>query len=82
MVCEGLGFVHFEVKRTESLSIYTAMAQAMIDCGAKVPVVAHRRNNKDWLCVLRADDLLDLLALKALLHNGAKIVHQPPQRKR
>jgi hypothetical protein len=49
--------LHFEVKRTESLSLYRAMSQAIEDCGDKIPVVAHRRNNKPWLIVLRLDDL-------------------------
>lgn len=49
--------VHFEVKRTEALSLYTAMQQAEEDSGGDVPVVAHRRNNRPWLLVLRLDDL-------------------------
>lgn len=49
--------IHFEVKRTESLSLYSAMEQAMADAGLAIPVVAHRRNDRDWLLVLRLDDL-------------------------
>ena len=49
--------VHFEVKRTETLSLYKAMEQAIADAGEDVPVVAHRRNNQDWLVVVRLEDL-------------------------
>lgn len=53
--------VHFEVKRTESLSLYTAMKQACDDAGDAVPVVAHRRNDREWLLVLRLGDLPDFI---------------------
>lgn len=52
--------LHFECKRTESLSVYKAMEQAAADCGDKIPVVAHRRSRKDWLFVLNASDVLRL----------------------
>ena len=55
--------VHFEVKRTERLLLYEAMAQAVRDSnGGKMPVVAHRRSHGEWVAVLRMSDLLDLLA--------------------
>ena len=43
--------VHFEVKRTEALSLYKALGQAADDCKRvlKIPVVAHRRNKCDWV---------------------------------
>ncbi len=54
---------HIEVKRTETLSLYEAMGQAERDAKASDrPVVFHRRNGKDWLVVMRADDLLKLIA--------------------
>ena len=49
--------VHFEVKRTETLSLYKAMEQARNDCGDGVPVVAHRRSRRDWLLVIEAKDM-------------------------
>lgn len=49
--------VHWEVKRTEALSLYPAIEQAAADAADSVPVVLHRRNGKPWLCVVRADDL-------------------------
>ena len=61
VVCPGLEGYHAEVKRTESLSVYKAMEQAIKDSGGKKPYVAHRRNNQEWLVILRAQDFLDLL---------------------
>lgn len=50
--------IHFEVKRTETLSLYKAMSQADEDSGSRVPVVAHRRSRKEWLVCLKAKDML------------------------
>ncbi len=55
--------VHFEVKRCEALSLYKAMEQAIGDAESDVPVVAHRRNNQEWLLVLRMKDLPELVRL-------------------
>jgi Holliday junction resolvase len=61
-VITDLPGIHPEVKRTETLSVYVAMAQAIRDAaGAKTPVVFHKRNHKEWLVILRADDFLNLL---------------------
>ena len=55
--CIGLPGIHQEVKRVEALNIYGAMEQAKTDCkGNKVPIVAHRKNNREWLVTMRADD--------------------------
>ena len=53
--------IHFEVKRTESLSLYAAMGQAIEDAGDSIPVLAHRRNNKEWLVVVQLKDLPEFL---------------------
>jgi hypothetical protein len=56
--------VHWEVKRVESGNPYNWLEQAIADAGEdRTPIVAHRRNTKEWMCVLRADDLLKLLKL-------------------
>ena len=56
-VIEG---VHVEVKRVESLSLYKAMAQAIADAGpVAIPTILHKRNGREWLVVLRADDLIE-----------------------
>lgn len=53
--------LHIEAKRTERLSVYAAMDQAATDSGDKPPLVCHRRNGREWLAVMRLDDLLTLL---------------------
>ena len=49
--------IHFEVKRTETLSLYKALDQAKKDAGDKIPIVVHRRNGKPWVCITYADDM-------------------------
>lgn len=54
--------VHVECKRTEALSIYTAMQQSAEDSKHKdgtsdIPVVCHRRNGKDWLFIAKLEDI-------------------------
>lgn len=62
VVCAALPGVHFEVKRTQAGNPYVWLAQAIADAGdLKTPVVAHRRNRKDWIAVMRMSDLLPLL---------------------
>lgn len=56
VVCPGLPGLHFEVKYTEKFNAYDAIWQSAQDCGAKTPIVAHKRNNCDWLVVMRAND--------------------------
>jgi len=53
----GLPGVHVEVKRVERLNIEEAMFQAKRDAKPGLfPLVAHRRNNCDWLITMRAGD--------------------------
>lgn len=61
VVCIGLDEFHFEVKRVQAGNPYVWMDQAAAECGGKMPIVAHRRNNKDWIVVMRAGDFLKLL---------------------
>jgi hypothetical protein len=38
------------------------MEQAQRDAGdRKMPIVAHKRNGREWLCIIRADDMFALL---------------------
>ncbi|MHC1623175.1 MAG: PDDEXK family nuclease [Candidatus Methanospirareceae archaeon] len=61
VVCEIEG-IHWEVKRTEGLSLYPALEQSKGDCDwGEVPVVAHRRNRKPWVVCCYFDDLLELV---------------------
>lgn len=59
-VVTGIHGVHFEVKRSETLSLYNAMEQAIADGGDKLPVVLHKKNRKPWVAIVRLDDLPQL----------------------
>ena len=51
----GLPGVHVEVKRTEALRLYDAIAQAKLDAKRQaLPVVASRKNNAEWLITMPA----------------------------
>lgn len=54
----GLPGVHVECKRTESLRLWDALAQAVSDAKAEdVPTVMHRANGRQWVAIVRLDDL-------------------------
>jgi hypothetical protein len=61
VVCESLPALHFEVKRCERGNPYDWVSQAQRDCGEKLPVVLHRRNDHEWLAVLPAKDFLRII---------------------
>lgn len=61
VVCKALPRVHFEVKRTQAGNPYVWLAQAIEDAGDKTPIIAHRRNGKDWIAVMSMTDLLIML---------------------
>lgn len=54
----GLPGIHIEVKRVEKLNVQEAMQQAIHDSipDKKMPIVAHRKNNCEWLVTMRAED--------------------------
>lgn len=57
----GLPGIHVEAKRTERLNLYDAMSQAISDSrNNEFPTVFHRRNNSEWLVVMRIDDWLEI----------------------
>lgn len=58
----GLPGVHVEVKRVERLNIDDAMAQARRDSqkSGRVPIVAHRKNNCEWLITMTAADWFEM----------------------
>jgi Holliday junction resolvase len=58
--------IHFEVKRRESGSLYEWLSQAIKDAGfGKTPIVAHRKNQKEWVAILPMANLLALLSLSS-----------------
>lgn len=62
VICESLPDIHFEVKNVERFNVWDAMHQAVKDAGTKTPVVAYKRNDHDWLVILRAEDWLSTLS--------------------
>lgn len=57
---DGLPGVHIEVKRTERLQLYDALAQAKRDAGEALPVVIHRRNDSEWVVIQPLTDWLEI----------------------
>jgi hypothetical protein len=50
--------VYVSVKRREALRLYPALDEAIRDAGdGDVPIVVYRKNLREWLCVVRLDDL-------------------------
>ncbi|MDO4552716.1 MAG: hypothetical protein Q4C22_04180 [Bacillota bacterium] len=55
----GISGLHIECKRTETLRLYDAMAQAISDAkDGAIPVVMHRKNHCEWLVIIRLDDFI------------------------
>lgn len=68
----GLPGVHAEVKRVENLNIYNAIEQAKRDSkkSGRVPVVFHRKNYREWLVTMTADDWFNLYRESELLNSN------------
>lgn len=66
VVCDDLTGVHLEIKRVEASKVpYDWLDQAIRDAKTKpLPIVFHRRNGKPWIAICRAEDMLDLLAIR------------------
>jgi Holliday junction resolvase len=64
VVCSDLTNVHFEVKRVQAGNLYVWLKQAIRDADGKLPVVAHRRNGKEWVAIVPMHVLIDLLILR------------------
>lgn len=57
-VRNGVPGTHAEVKRTEALSLYPALTQAIEDSPEEdIPYVAHKRNHREWLVIVQAKDM-------------------------
>ena len=61
VICDELDWAHFEVKFVERLNVYDAMAQALRDCGERVPILTHRRTNWPWLVTITEETLFKFL---------------------
>ena len=61
-VVAALRGIHIECKRVEALQLYPSLEQAKGDAGeGAIPVVAHRKNKREWVAILRLVDLVALL---------------------
>lgn len=87
VVCPSLPVPHhMEVKRVEQLRLYPALHQATTDAAWATPMVAHRRNQEDWVVILWADDWIGLLSRIAALEEqhamarAARSPERPPER--
>ena len=56
----GLPGIHIECKRTERFNLYDALDQAKRDCHKNTPVVMHRKNNCEWVVVMRLEDFIEM----------------------
>lgn len=56
----GLPGTHIEVKRTERLNLYDALAQSKADAGDDMPIVLHRKNNSEWVVIQPLSDWINL----------------------
>ena len=53
----GLPGIHIEVKRTERLHMYDALAQSRHDAReGEIPIVATRKNNCEWVAILSFEE--------------------------
>ena len=69
----GLPGVHLEIKRTEKFKLYSSLDQAHRDAkNDNVPVVIHRQNKRDWVVVLKLDDLPKLVTTLNFLSTARK----------
>lgn len=58
----GIDGLHIEVKRVEKLNLQDAFDQAKRDARTgEIPVVAHRKNNCEWLITLPAVDFFEMI---------------------
>ena len=61
-IADGPTFVHFEVRRRETVNIWACLAKAELEAKAgDIPVVAFRRSRSAWYAALPLDLLLGLL---------------------
>lgn len=69
----GLKGIHIEVKFTDKLRLYSAMAQSKRDAGKdEMPIVAHKRSRGEWLITMPFDGWIELYKAwgKEIRNNG------------
>lgn len=62
VICEELSNIHFEVKFVQNFNARKALEQAKSDAkDGQMPVVVQKSTNKDWIAVMDAEELLDMI---------------------
>jgi Holliday junction resolvase len=63
VICPGMPEIHHEVKYQEAVpkKVYEYIEQAANDAQDNLPIVAMRRNDYDWLVVMKADDWMKIV---------------------
>lgn len=65
VIVDALPSIHLEAKFCKATALYDWMAQAEGDANRsgqdKIPIVCHRKNNEEWLAVLKLSDFIQLL---------------------
>lgn len=70
-VVHSLRGIHIECKRVEAGNLYSWLDQATRDADTRIPVVAHRKNKRQWVAILNLDDFLNFVLMP-----GAKDAEQ------
>lgn len=81
-VVHNIPGVHLECKRCEAGNLYDWLAQARRDAGTtQIPVVAHRKNNREWVAILPLSALLTLLSGASSPHmeKGSVVLASDPE---
>jgi len=74
---EGVPYIHLEVKRRENLNLYDAISQAVRDHReGELPTVMWRKNDSEWLMVMRFDDWMKLYQAYEMSENETKEVRE------
>ena len=57
LIAQGLPGLWLEVKQRETMNVHKVMNESEESCGELTPVVIHRKNNTEWLCTFKLDDI-------------------------
>ena len=69
IVCLPLDFLHIECKRVEAGNLYIWLKQSIRDAKEKIATVFHKRNNEEWVVILRAEDFLHIVKQTDLIES-------------
>jgi len=61
VICPDIPGIHWEVKFCQQTRLREWLTQAQSDCGSKIPAVAHKRKNDNWIISMDADEFLEMI---------------------